>query len=183
MIRKILKVVAAILATVIVILLIYGFIQFPKAKGEQHFIVERVVNAPKDKVWNIISDVGNYHEVTASNISKVEILEGRGLGMIRECSSPTGHSWEEVCTLWDHGKAFAFEVNTQREDYPFPLKSLSGLWRLQELGPHKTKIILDFSYEFKNAFISGYFLDLGMEQANQDTKFLLDNWQAMAEQQ
>ena len=182
MIRKILKIVAAVFATVIVALLIYGFIQFPKAKGEQHFVVERVVNAPKEKVWNIISDVGNYHEVTAPNISKVEILKGSGLGMIRECSSPSGHSWEEICTLWEPGRAFAFEVNTKREDYPFPLKSLSGIWKLEELNPDQTKIILDFSYEFKNAFISGYFLDLGMEQASQDTKYLLDNWQSMAEQ-
>ena len=179
--RKILKVVALFLAAIIATLLIYGFIQYPKAKGEQHFTMERVVNAPKDQVWDIVSDVGNYHVVTAPNISKVEILEGSGLGMVRECSAPSGHSWEEICTLWEPGEAFAFEVNTQTEDYPFPLKSLSGLWKLEELGPNKTRILLDFTYEFKNAFLSGYFLSLGTEQATQDTKYLLDNWQAMAE--
>ena len=181
MIIKIFKVIATVFAAIILILLIYGFIQYPKAKGEKHFTIERVVKAPRDRVWEIISDVGNYHEVTAPNISNVEILKGNGLGMHRECSSPDGHSWEELCTLWVPGEAFAFEVNTKREDYPFPLKSLSGLWKLQELGPDRTKIILDFSYEFKNAFLSGYFLTLGTEQATQDTNFLLDNWQKMAE--
>lgn len=181
MIRKVLKIIASVLAVVILVLLIYGFIQYPKAKGEHKFSMERVVDAPKQKVWNIISDVGNYHEVTAPNISKVEILQGSGLGMIRECSSPEGHSWEEICTLWKPGEAFAFEVNTDREDYPFPLKSLSGLWSLEEVGTNKTRILLDFNYEFRNAFISGYFLSLGMEQATKDTNFLLDNWQAMAE--
>ncbi len=181
MLRKTLKFTASLLALLIAILLIYGFIQYPKAKGEQKFSMARVVNAPKEKVWDIISDVGNYHEVTAPNISNVEIVDGSGLGMIRECSAPTGHSWEEVCTLWNPGEAFAFKVNTQREDYPYPLKSLSGLWKLERVSEDQTRIILDFNYEFKNAFISGYFLSLGLKQAKEDSEYLLDNWQRMAE--
>ncbi len=181
MIRKILKTIASVMAVLILALIIYGLVQYPKAKGEQHFTAERIVNAPKDKVWDIISDVGNYHEVTAPNISKVEILKGSGLGMVRECSAPSGHSWEEVCTIWEPGEVFGFQVNTDREDYPFPLKSLSGLWKVEEVDANHTRILLDFSYEFQNAFLSGYFLSAGIKQAKEDTEFLLDNWQHMAE--
>ncbi len=181
MIRKILKVLALFLVLDIVLLLGYGFIQYPKAKGEQHFTAERIIHAPKDKVWNIIADVGNYHEVTAPNIHHVEITEGQGLGMKRVCSAPDGSSWEETCTVWEPGKEFQFKVHTEREDYPFPLKSLSGLWRVETVSPFQTRLVLDFTYEFKNPFLSGYFLSMGTKQAKEDTEYLLDNWQHLAE--
>ncbi|MBQ4820398.1 SRPBCC family protein [Aquimarina sp. MMG016] len=181
MVRKILKGIALFLVLDIVIILIYGFVQYPKAKGEQHFIAERIVNAPKDKVWKTISDVGNYHKVTAPNIDHVEIVEGEGLGMKRVCSAPDGSSWEETCTFWKPGEAYKFEVNTQREDYPFPLKSLSGIWKVDSIAPNKTKLSMDFAYEFNNPFLSGYFLSMGSKQAEEDTEFLLDNWQRLAE--
>ncbi len=183
MIRKILKTIALLLSLLIIVLLVYGFIQYPKAKGEQRFTAERIINAPKDKVWNIISDVGNYHKVTAAGIHDVKIIEGEGLGLKRVCSDPNGNSWEETCTLWNPGEAFEFVVNTQREDYPFPLKSLKGAWKVSELSNYETKLTLDFTYEFKNAFLSGFFLSMGKKHATEDTKILLDNWQRMAENQ
>ncbi len=181
MIRKILKGFTLFLILDIVLLLIYGFVQYPKAKGEQHFTAERIVNAPKDKVWEIISDVGNYHKVTAPGIYNVAIIEGQGLGLKRVCSAPDGTSWEETCTLWNPGKEFQFVVNTRKEDYPFPLRSLSGSWKVDSIGPSKTKLSMDFNYQFKSPFLSGYFISMGKEQAEKDTEFLLDNWQRLAE--
>lgn len=181
MVRKILKGIALFLVVDIIIVLVYGFVQYPKAKGEQHFTAERMILAPKEKVWRIISDVGNYHKVTAPNIDNVQIVAGHGLSMKRVCSAPDGTSWEETCTLWDPGKAFKFEVNTKREDYPFPLKSLSGVWKVDSVAPGITRLSLDFAYEFKSPFLSGYFLSMGTEQAKKDTEFLLDNWQRLAE--
>ena len=181
MIRKILKGLALFLVLDIVILLVYGFVQYPKAKGEQYFTAERIVNAPKNKVWDVISDVGNYHKVTASNIHHVEIVEGQGLGMKRVCRAPDGTSWEETCTIWKPGDAYKFEVNTQREDYPFPLTSLSGIWKVDSLGPSKTRLSMEFEYQFKSPFLSGYFISMGTKQAEEDTNFLLDNWQRLAE--
>ncbi len=181
MIRKILKFLALFLVLDIVLLLTYGFIQYPKAKGEQHFVAERIIHAPKDQVWEIIADVGNYHKVTASNIHHVAVIEGQGLGMKRVCSAPDGSSWEETCTVWNPGKEFQFRVHTEKEDYPFPLKSLSGSWKVETVSPIQTRLVLDFTYEFKSPFLSGYFLSMGMKQAKKDTEYLLDNWQQLAE--
>ncbi len=181
MIRKILKFLALFLVLDIVLLLTYGFIQYPKAKGEQHFVAERIIHAPKDQVWEIIADVGNYHKVTASNIHHVVVIEGQGLGMKRVCSAPDGSSWEETCTVWNPGKEFQFRVHTEKEDYPFPLKSLSGSWKVETVSPIQTRLVLDFTYEFKSPFLSGYFLSMGMKQAKKDTEYLLDNWQQLAE--
>ncbi len=181
MIRKILKGVALFLVLDIVIVLVYGFVQYPKAKGEQHFTAERIIHAPKEKVWEVISDVGNYHEVTAPNINHVEIISGQGLGMKRVCSAPDGSSWEETCTVWKPGNEYKFVVNTQKEDYPLPLKSLSGTWKVETVSPLQTRLFMDFAYEFKSPFLSGYFLSTGTKQAQKDTEYLLDNWQRLAE--
>ncbi len=181
MTRKILKGIALFLVLDIVVLLVYGFVQYPKAKGEQHFTAERIIHAPKEKVWKVISDVENYHKVTAPNIHHVEIVAGEGLGMKRVCSAPDGSNWEETCTVWNPGKEFKFVVNTQKEDYPLPLKSLSGVWKVETVSPIQTRLSMDFTYEFKSPFLSGYFLSTGMKQAEEDTEYLLDNWQRLAE--
>ncbi len=175
------KWISLFLIVVIVVTLIYGFIQYPKAKGVQNFVSERIIYAPKDKIWDIISDVGNYHQVTAEGIHHVQIISGEGLGMKRVCSDPKGNSWEETCTIWEPGKQFKFEVNTQKKDFPLPFKSLSGSWKLDSITHNKNKLTLDFNYEFKNAFLAGYFLRVGQKQAQKDADYLLDNWQRMAE--
>ena len=181
MVRKILKWTSIIISGLIAIILIYGSMQYSKAKGINHFISERIVEAPKDKVWNIISDVGNYHKVTAAGIDNVKIIEGQGLGLKRVCSDVNGNRWEETCTSWIPQQEFSFKVDTKKDDYSLPFKSLSAIWKLDSLSPTKTKITIDMSYEFKNAFLGGLFLKLGEKQADIDSNFLLDNWQKMAE--
>jgi len=182
MLRKILKIILITLASAIALVMLYGLYQYPKAKGLQHLIAKRVVQAPHNEVWAIVSDVGNYEEVTGPGIHRVEVLSGSELGMIRECADPQGNSWEEVCTVWEPGKRFKFEVNTQREDYGYPFKSLSGDWKVIALGPTSSRIEMDFAFEFENPFISGFFLPLAMKEAQEDTEYILDNWQRMAEE-
>jgi hypothetical protein len=60
--------------------------------------------------------------------------------MIRECADPEGNSWEELCTIWEAGHRFKFEVNTDRADYGYPFRELSGLWQVDEIDPTSTKI-------------------------------------------
>jgi ribosome-associated toxin RatA of RatAB toxin-antitoxin module len=181
MVRKTLKVILIFLAVDVVLVMLYGLYQYPKAKGLQHLVATRVVEAPSDQVWDIISDVGNYEHVTGPGIQRVDVLSGSGLGMIREGADPEGIAWEEVCTLWEPGKRFKFEVNTQKDDYAYPFNSLSGDWQVVELGPTTSRIEMDFAFEFKNPFISGFFLPFAMKEAVKDTEYILDNWQRMAE--
>lgn len=169
-------------AVLILVVGVYGVIQYEKVKGENHLVTERIVQAPVENVWKIISDVGNYEEVTGPGINRVDIIEGTAQGMVRECADPDGNSWQELCTLWEPGHRFKFEVNTQREDYTYPFKQLSGLWQVDELGPTTTRITMDFAYQFKKPFISGLIMPFAMGQARADIEFIMDNWQRMAEQ-
>ncbi len=169
------------LEVIIAVILVYGVVQYQKAKGVNHFINERVVQAPKEKVWEVISDVGNYEHVTTAAISRVDILEGSGVGMIRECADEKGKSWQETCTIWEPGKRFRFVVDTHHPDFDLPFDEIAGTWSLHPLGPTTTKIVMDFAYQFSNPFLSGFLLPLAKKKAREDTEYILDNWQRMAE--
>ena len=56
--------------------------------------VKRAVRAPASTVWDVMTDHPGYADV-ASNISKVEVLSGDGLGMKRRCFGPKGENWSE----------------------------------------------------------------------------------------
>lgn len=89
--------------------------------------VERDVLAPAARVWDVMSDHPAYADV-ASNVSKVEVLSGQGLGMRRKCYGPKGESWTETCDLFEEGKSYGFKIHTDADDYPYPIKDLMGRW-------------------------------------------------------
>lgn len=117
-----------------------------KANGNiKQLSFERTVDASKEVVWKVISDVADYHEV-APNIDEVKIISGKGEGMLRACSHGKDR-WTETCTLWAEGKEYAFEVNTAAPDYPYPFKYLKGYWKVEEIDSSNTKIIMCFEFE------------------------------------
>jgi len=75
-----------------------GLARLDTVLGKKVLHFSRVVKAPKAKVWQLITDVENYHLV-APNIDKVKILseQQRGKGLVRACSHGKD-SWQETCT-------------------------------------------------------------------------------------
>ncbi len=108
--------------------------------------------AVADRVWQVMSDQPGYAEV-ADNLSAVEILSGEGEGMIRQCKDTKGRAWQETCTRWDDGSAFAFRVHTEAEDYPYPIAELSGVWSLAPTA-HGTRIKMAFDVAAKSGVIN-----------------------------
>lgn len=94
--------------------------------------VKRQVKAPVTAVWQVMTDHPGYADV-AKNLSKVEVLEGQGLGMKRRCAGPKGESWTETCDLFLEEKEFGFRVHTQAPDYPYPIAELEGRWAVEPL--------------------------------------------------
>lgn len=95
--------------------------------------VDRLVDAPQDVVWRVMSDHPGYADV-ADNLSKVEVVKGDGPGMQRRCYGPKGESWLETCDLYEEGRAFGFRVHTDAADYPYPLSDLHGRWSVARHG-------------------------------------------------
>ena len=89
--------------------------------------VSRATTASPDRVWDVMTDHPGYADV-ASNISRVEVLDGSGPDMRRKCFGPKGESWSETCTHYDEGTSFGFRVHTDAADYPYPFASVTGRW-------------------------------------------------------
>lgn len=99
-------------------------------QGKLHATVKRSVDAPVDQAWAVMTDHPGYADV-ASNISKVEVLSGNGVGMERRCYGHKGESWRETCDLYEEGRIFGFYVHTEADDYPYPISDLQGRWSVE----------------------------------------------------
>ncbi|MDO5981457.1 type II toxin-antitoxin system RatA family toxin [Flavivirga spongiicola] len=148
-------------------------------KGLKHLTYERIINATKENTWKVISDVSNYHKV-APNIDSVTIISGEDKGMIRSCSHKT-NSWTEVAILWEAGEQYTFQVNTDAEDYPYPLKSLKGTWKVQAVSEHETKIIMQFDFIYKQKIYNVLIHPFMKKKFNKICDELLDNWENILE--
>ena len=109
------------------------------------FKIERLVDAPADVVWSIISDVEGYAEV-ASNLSKAKIISGQGTGMKRQCWDTRGGTWLEDCILWEDGRRYSMVVDTS--DYPYPFAKMQGTWGM-EVQPNGVLVTMQFDYRPK----------------------------------
>lgn len=170
-------------ALFLLVFLMIGSIYHGATAGPDTFTNKRTVEASKEVVWDTISDVGNYHEVTSDAIADVQILSGKELGMKRACYGPGGEQWTETCTEWVPGSHFTFVVDTKADDYPFPLlDKLKGTWKVEPVSDQKSEIILVFEYDMKYQWATWIFKPFAESQAEKDTDILLDNWERMAEQ-
>ncbi|MDJ0925715.1 MAG: SRPBCC family protein [Acidimicrobiia bacterium] len=75
----------------------------------------RVLDAPPDRVWDVVSDVGRYYEVV-ENLVATDVVSGSGLGMARHCVDDKGREWDESCTLWEPGRRYRMTVDV--DTYP-----------------------------------------------------------------
>lgn len=150
-----------------------------KAQGLKQMTFSRIIDAPRQKTWEAISDVANYHEV-APNIDNVEMVSGQGEGMVRKCSHGSD-SWTETCTLWDEGNAFHFEVNTGAPDYPYPFDYLKGHWKLEQMRDSRTKIILIFVFRYRRKFQNWLIHPILRVKFGKTVEQLLNNWQDQME--
>lgn len=150
-----------------------------QGKGMKRLSFERVINASKEYTWKTISDVSNYHKV-APNIDSVEIISGEGEGMIRSCSHKKDN-WTEVATLWDEGEQYSFQVDTDAEDYPYPLKYLRGTWKVEKISENQTKIKMIFEFTYKRKIHNLLIHPLMKKKFRKISGELLDNWQNQLE--
>ncbi|TSE09882.1 type II toxin-antitoxin system RatA family toxin [Aquimarina algiphila] len=148
-------------------------------KGQKVFKFKRKVKGSISKVWEVISDVANYHEV-APNIDGSKVISGEKKGMVRSCSHGKD-SWIETCTLWEDEKQYSFIVDTQTPDYPYPLKALKGTWIVDEISKNENEITMIFEFEYKKPIQNILVHPLMKYRFTKVCKELLDNWQNMIE--
>ena len=105
------------------------------------------IDAPIDLVWSKISnlaDIQNWTKAVKTSHFHTEIERGIGAG--RTCDVPGFGTLVENVLDWDEGKSFRLSL----EGLPFFIKEASGGWRLEELGPNRTRGIT--SIDLKTRF-------------------------------
>ncbi|MDH5423268.1 MAG: SRPBCC family protein [Acidimicrobiia bacterium] len=109
----------------------------------------RVVDAPMEEVWPVVSDAGGYHAVVDS-LEHTEIISGQGHGMVRHCVDTKGREWNETCTMWNENTSFRMTVDLGSYPASFRaiFKRVEGTWSVTptEAG---TLITLRFDGETK----------------------------------
>lgn len=94
------------------------------------------IDAPIELVWDKISnlaDVQNWTKVVNESFYHTEIERGIGAG--RTCDVEGFGELVENVLEWDEGKSIRLSI----EGLPFFIKEASGRWRLEELGPNRTR--------------------------------------------
>lgn len=106
--------------------------------------VERVVDVPVDRVWEAISDAGEYGRF-APGIAHTAVVAGEAEGMVRVCRDDRGSEWAETCTLWEEGHRYrmSVDVSSYPAHYRLMLPEFAQTWTLEPV-PTGTRIQLAF---------------------------------------
>lgn len=172
----------ALIVFAIAMMQLFGIAKVDQVKsGNKVLSFERIVPGNNIKVWNIISDVANYHHV-APNIDDVQIISGNGEGMVRQCTQGKS-SWTEDCVKWNDGEEFSFKVNTDDPSYPFPLSFLQGTWKVAPANNGESKIEMVFEFQYKRKAFNVLLHPLMAPKFRSIAEELLDNWEKKLSQE
>lgn len=103
--------------------------------------VERVINLPIEKAWDILGDFSNVHKVHPL-VGSVEqkSRNDRGLDAKRTCNLYSGQSVTEQIKKWDEEK---HEYTIHLVEGNLPVKSVIATLKAESAGEGKTKLIGD----------------------------------------
>lgn len=111
------------------------------------FTVEKVVGAPKAKVWEVASDIGCvefYHPMVEKSVCISQLQ--RGLGAARRCDFYDGKGYaDEEVTSWSEGNGFTLALTKGT----MPFKSAEAAFHLEEAGPASTRVRVTMRYRMK----------------------------------
>ncbi|PJF39495.1 MAG: hypothetical protein CUN54_08590 [Phototrophicales bacterium] len=137
---------------------------------------ERVIQAPPDVVWAVISDVERYAEY-APNLSKA-VKTSDSTTPTRTCWDTDGRSWNEACVMWEEGEGYAYLVDTTPGDYPYPVTQLKGTWTMQ---PRQDGVLVTMRFDMTFKYpvpIAWLLFRLGARGFYKTIAELMDNWEA-----
>ena len=136
---------------------------------------KQALPVPASQAWPVISNVGGYARYV-NNLASSTILKGEAVGMLRECQDTQGKRWTEECVAWEEGSHYAFRVNTQAADYPYPFKTLDAEWRLLDDG-NRCTILLRFNLSLPWGIIGDLLLAATLPGYQKELRYLFQAWE------
>jgi len=125
------------------------------------------INAGKSKIWDNIKNVKNIQseEIETHFVHLIGIpkplngeLDKEGVGGIRRITWEKGIKFEEKITQWENGIGFAYDIDVDPNSIPPTTLDehvmiggkyfdvLKGSYKIEELSPTKSKVILSCTY-------------------------------------
>ena len=110
--------------------------------------VERVIDLPVERAWEIVSDFSNVYHVhpLVETVDQVT-PEDRGLGAIRQCNLYDGNRAIEKIVEWDETN---HSYKVELIDGTLPMKSVFATLKVEDAGNGKSKLycFMDFKAKF-----------------------------------
>jgi ribosome-associated toxin RatA of RatAB toxin-antitoxin module len=166
----------ALVAAVAGIVFLFGVAQL-WATGQAHktgadgayrhcVIVE--TNAPADKMWPIVANLGEIKHYMPSLKDSV-ILDGRSpvVGAVRACVDHAGKAWREECVAFQPGQSFVVRFLTEAPDFPFPVQRMRGGWQVTP-SAEGSQVMVWWELTPKNRLLAPVILPMLAFQADRD---------------
>lgn len=99
--------------------------------GEYRHCIIVETNAPVEKLWQVVSNLGDIKDYMPS-LKRSVVLDGKapGIGAVRACEDHAGKQWSEECTEFNPGHSFAVRFLSEAPDFPFPARTMRGGWEV-----------------------------------------------------
>ena len=136
--------------------------------GEYRHCIVVETNAPADKMWHIVGDMGGIERYMPS-LKRSLLLDGKapGVGAIRACEDRAGKAWSEECIAFEAGRGFAVRFLSEAPDFPFPAKTMRGGWDVTPSAAG-SQVMVWWELTPKQAFLAPILLPLLAFQADRD---------------
>jgi carbon monoxide dehydrogenase subunit G len=123
------------------------------------FNSEIEINAPREKVWAVLADLGAIQNFNPGVKKSYYTSEAReGVGAARVCEFRPIGAVEESALDWQEGKSFTLDVRPLEKAPPF--KKATARFQLDSVG-QKTRVAVDINYTLRFGLL-GQLLDAVM---------------------
>ncbi|SFC71375.1 SRPBCC family protein [Pseudoalteromonas denitrificans] len=117
----------------------------PKLPGKYNVKSKVVINAPKQKVWQVMEDFGNVY-TWAPGVTESHSIGSKesGMGAARHCKLDGFGTIDEYVTQWVEGTGFVYDVTPLG-----PLNKSFSCWWLTALENGSTELEVVLSYDIR----------------------------------
>jgi len=148
--------------------------------GEYRHCIIVESNAPADKLWRSIGDIGDIKNYMPL-LKHSAILDGKapGVGAVRVCEDHAGKQWSEELTEFNPGRGFVVRFLSEAPNFPFPAKTMRGGW---EITPSSagSKVMVWWELTPKSKLAAPIILPLLAFQADRDFPKIIQRMAAAA---
>jgi len=127
-----------------------GMVSDSPNKGMTKIVYEVEIDAPKEKVWDILEDFDNLSWSNTVDDAHYLNKKRSEIGMARHCNLSDGGYIVEEITKWDQGNGFTYAL-TEASD-PLDTKSYA-IWALRAGKNGKSYVKFEVHYDLKYGII------------------------------